>query len=123
VFYLSIILAGGLGALLRYQIGRFAINLGWAALPFGTLIANLIGCFFMGYLSWMLIHRWSMSSEMQVVVLTGFLGGFTTFSAFSLETVRMLEQGADIKAIVYVLMSVVLCILVCFLGLWLARQT
>jgi len=123
MFYLSIVIAGGFGALLRYLVGRTAINLGWAALPFGTLIANLVGCFLMGYLSWVLIHKWQLSKEIQTVVLTGFLGGFTTFSAFTQETVNLLEQGASVKALSYVLISVVLCITMCFMGLVLARQT
>ena len=122
MFYIALVLAGGFGALLRYLIGRSAINLGWTGLPFGTLIANLVGCFLIGFLSWMLIHRWQLSQEVQVVVITGFLGGFTTFSAFSLETVRMLEQGEPYYVIGYVLMKVVLCISVCFAGLWLAKQ-
>lgn len=116
-------MAGGMGALARYLIGRSALNLGWVALPFGTLIANLLGCFLMGYLSWSLMHKWQASSEVQTIVLTGFLGGFTTFSAFSLETVALLQQGAEVKTLAYVLMTVVLCILMCFLGLILAKQT
>lgn len=122
MFYAVIVFAGGIGALLRYLTGRVAINLGWATLPFGTLIANLIGCFLIGYLSWALVHRWSLSNEVQIVVLTGFLGGFTTFSAFSLETVSMIQQGAPLKAFVYVGVSVVLCIAMCFAGLLLAKQ-
>ena len=122
MFYLAIILAGGSGALLRYLLGRAAINLGWAALPFGTLIANLLGCFLIGYLSWMLVHRWQLSSEVQVIVLTGFLGGFTTFSAFSLETISMIQQGASLKAFAYVGISVTLCLFMCFAGLFLAKQ-
>jgi len=77
----------------------------------------------MGYLSWMLVHRWQLSREIQTVVLTGFLGGFTTFSAFSLETVNLLEQDASLRALSYVLISVVLCVAMCFLGLFIARQT
>jgi len=122
VFYIAIILAGGSGALLRYLLGRTTVNLGWAALPFGTLVANLIGCFLIGYLSWVLIHKWQVSREAQVVVLTGFLGGFTTFSAFSLETVTMIQQGASFKAFVYIGMSVTLSILLCFAGMFLAKQ-
>ena len=122
MFYIGLIFAGGFGALLRYLVGRGAINLGWTGLPFGTLIANLLGCFLIGFLSWALIHRWQLSQEIQTIVITGFLGGFTTFSAFSLETVKMLEQGEPYYAIGYVLMKVVLCICVCFAGLWLAKQ-
>ena len=122
LFYLAIVLAGGTGALLRYLVGRAAISFGWAALPFGTLIANLLGCFLIGYLSWMLVHRWQLTSQVQVVVLTGFLGGFTTFSAFSLETITMIQQGASFKALIYVGLSVVLCLLMCFAGLFLAKS-
>jgi len=122
MFYLAIVLAGGAGALLRYLVGRAAINFGWAALPFGTLIANLLGCFLIGFLSWMLVHRWQLTSQVQVVVLTGFLGGFTTFSAFSLETITMIQQGASFKALIYVGLSVILCLFMCFAGLFLAKS-
>jgi len=122
MFYLAIVLSGGLGALLRYLLGRAAVNLPFAALPFGTLAANVIGCFLMGYFSWALVHKFEVSREVQTIVLTGFLGGFTTFSAFSIEVVTLLEQGADGRAIMYVLLSVLLCIVMCFLGLMLARQ-
>lgn len=123
MFYIGLVLAGGFGALLRYLIGRLTINLGWAALPFGTLIANLLGCFLIGYFSSVLVHKWSASQDVQTIVMTGFLGGFTTFSAFSLETINMLEQGASGKAIVYIFLQLTLCLGMCFLGLVLARQT
>ena len=121
-FYLSIVLAGGGGALLRYLLGRMAINLGWAALPFGTLIANVLGCFFMGFLSWLLVHKWQLSAQAQAIVLTGLLGGFTTFSAFSLETVNLLQEGSSLKAVLYISLTVVLCIVMCFAGILLAKQ-
>lgn len=123
MFYAALVLAGGTGALLRYLLGRMTMNLGWAALPFGTLIANLVGCFLIGYFSWALIHRWPASNETQTIVMTGFLGGFTTFSAFSLETITMLEQGLGLRSVLYILMTVILCILMCLLGLMLAKQT
>lgn len=122
MFYIAIVIAGGTGALLRYLLGRATVNLGWAALPFGTLIANLLGCFLMGYLSWVLVYKWQMSKEIQVVVLTGFLGGFTTFSAFSLEVINMAQQGSSIKAIAYVGIQVTLCLIMCLAGLLLAKQ-
>ena len=122
MFYIAIIFAGGIGALLRYLLGRYAINLEWAALPFGTLIANLVGCFLIGFLSSVFVHRWQVGDDLQVIVLTGFLGGFTTFSAFSLETVSMIQQGESLKAFTYVGVSVTLCVVMCFLGLFLAKQ-
>ena len=123
MLYLGIVIAGGSGALLRYLLGRATVNMGWAGPPFGTLIANLLGCFLIGYLSWALIHKWPTSAAMQTVVITGFLGGFTTFSAFSLATVNMIEQGTNWQAFFYVLVKVVLCITMSFAGLMLARQT
>lgn len=123
MLYLGIVLAGGSGALLRYFLGRAAIALNWTALPFGTLLANVVGSFLIGYLWWMLVHRWQLSSDTQIIVLTGFLGGFTTFSAFSLEVVSLFENGLTGRAMLYVLLSVVLSILMCFAGLLLARHS
>lgn len=123
MLYLGIILAGGSGALLRYLLGRVTLAMNWTALPIGTLLANMLGSFLIGYLSWVLVHRLQVSNELQVIVLTGFLGGFTTFSAFSLEVVSLFESGLSFRAITYVLLSVFLSILMCFLGLYLAKQT
>jgi len=97
MFYLGIVLAGGGGALLRYLLGRATVAMNLTAIPFGTLLANVIGSFLIGYLSWQLIHRWQLSDEMQVIVLTGFLGGFTTFSAFSLEVISLFEAGFNLR--------------------------
>lgn len=123
MFYIAIILAGGLGALLRYLLGGGVLNLNQATLPLGTFLVNVVGSFLIGYLSWSLVYKMHLSRELQVIVLTGFLGGFTTFSAFSLEVVRFFEDGHFGRAVLYVLSSVILSIAMCLLGLWLARQT
>ena len=123
MFYLAIILAGGCGALLRYLLGGAAVNLNLSALPFATLLVNVVGSFLIGYLSWSMLHKWQLSREMQVVVISGFLGGFTTFSAFSLEVVGMLEQGFNGRAFLYALSSVILSVGMCLVGLMLARQS
>ena len=122
MFYFALAVAGGMGVLLRFLLWRVATNLQWTALPFATLAANIIGSFLIGYLSWSLVHRWPVSAEVQIVVLTGFLGGFTTFSAFSLEVINLIENGLIGRAALYGLTSVVLCLIMCFLGLMLARQ-
>ena len=122
MFYLSLILAGGCGAVLRYWVRIAAVNLNLTALPFGTLLVNVLGSFLMGYLSWSMLHRWQLPKEFQVVILTGFLGGFTTFSAFSLEVVNMFEQGLSARAVLYVVSSVLLSVGMCLLGLLLAKQ-
>ena len=122
MFYLGIVLAGGGGALLRYLLGRATIAMNLTAIPFGTLLANVIGSFLIGYLSWALVHRWQFSNEMQVIILTGFLGGFTTFSAFSLDVISLFESGFNVRAITYIVLSVSLSIFMCLLGLYIARQ-
>lgn len=122
MFYLGLLLAGGTGALLRYALGRFTLQMGWTALPFGTLMANAIGCFLIGYLSSLFISRFEVSQQLQVIVITGFLGGFTTFSAFSIEVLQMIQSHGNLKAMLYVVMQVSLCILLCFAGMQLAKQ-
>jgi CrcB protein len=123
VLYLFLGLAGGFGVVLRFLLSRLLVSQGWTALPFGTLFANLIGCFLIGYLSWVLVHRWQASEYMQLVVIAGFLGGFTTFSAFSLEAITMFQQGSSVRAIAYIVIKVSACILMCLLGLLLAKQS
>ena len=122
MLYLGIVLAGGSGALLRYLLGRACVALNLTTLPLATLLANVIGSSLIGYLSWQLIHRWQLSDEMQVIILTGFLGGFTTFSAFSLEVISLFEAGFNLRAITYITLSISFSILMCLLGLYLARQ-
>lgn len=122
MFYVALILAGGVGVLLRFLLGRAAYNLQLTALPFGTLLANIIGCFLIGYLSAVLVDRWQASEQMQIIVLSGFLGGFTTFSAFSLEAINMLQESGYVRVLGYIVFKVTLCIFMCFLGLTLAKS-
>ena len=123
MFYIQLMLAGGLGTVFRFLLSRASVQLGWTALPFGTLLANMLGSFLIGYLSWVLINKWPVSRELQTVLITGFLGGFTTFSAFSLETVQLFQQGFSGKALLYIVFSVGLSITMCVLGLMLAKHT
>lgn len=123
MLYVGIIAAGGLGALMRFLVGRAVLHYGWNAFPFATMAVNVTGSFLMGYLSWMLVHKWSVSQQTQWLVMTGFLGGFTTFSAFSLEAVTMIEQGAEMRALFYVVSQVLLCVSLCWLGILLARHS
>lgn len=119
--YIYVAAAGGCGALLRYLISKGLVNYNMV-LPWHTLLVNVLGSFLMGYFSWALVQKWSLSSDEQAIVLAGFLGGFTTFSAFSLEVVRFAEQQAWWRAIGYVSVSVVLCVVMCALGLYIARH-
>ncbi|WP_333712110.1 fluoride efflux transporter FluC [Yoonia sp.] len=110
---ISAALGGALGAVLRYLVGLAV------AFPLGTLVINVAGSFLIGVV-WVAFAARGLQAWLPFV-MTGILGGFTTFSAFSLDTLRLLEGGRLAAAGGYVLASVVLSILACGAGLWLAK--
>lgn len=110
---LSVALGGALGAVGRYLIGLAV------AFPLGTLTVNIVGSFVIGAV-WVLLAAKGMQHWLPFL-MTGFLGGFTTFSAFSLDTMRLVETGRIGAAGSYVLASVVLSLIACAAGLWLAK--
>ncbi len=92
------------------------------AFPWGTLAVNLVGCFAMGLLVAVLARKFDVPNEIRLFLVTGILGGFTTFSAFSLDVAVLWERGAQAAALTYVLASVAGSIFALFAGLWLARS-
>ena len=112
---------GAIGAGLRYLVGRAAfVHLapGW---PWGTWIVNIAGGFLMGLLAGLLARSSDGGEQLRLFLGVGILGGFTTFSAFSLETVLMLERGDNAAAAAYVATSVAGAVLALMGGLSLAR--
>ena len=93
------------------------------AFPYGTLAVNVIGGFLMGLFIELLARRFEGSPELRLFVAIGILGGFTTFSSFSLDVAVLWERGELAIALSYMLASVILSIGALFLGLWLARLT
>jgi len=91
------------------------------AFPYGTLAVNVIGGFLMGLFIELLASRFDGSSELRLFIAIGILGGFTTFSSFSLDVVVLWQRGELATALFYVLASVILSIGALFFGLWLAR--
>ncbi|MFB5088117.1 fluoride efflux transporter CrcB [Psychrobacillus sp. PGGUH221] len=112
--YLLVGVAGALGALLRYLIGLILFT--DSIFPFATLAVNLVGCYFLAYLTTSLLPKSNLSSNLQTAITTGFLGAFTTFSTFSLETVELVHRGEYLLSIVYVLISMIGGILMSKLG-------
>jgi CrcB protein len=120
--HLLIVAAGGaIGAGLRHLVNLAAMRLP-LSFPWGTLAVNTIGSLAMGVFIEMLARRLGASVELRLFVATGILGGFTTFSAFSLDVAVLWERGALGLAAAYVLASVTGAILALFAGLWLARS-
>ncbi|WP_210529071.1 fluoride efflux transporter FluC [Rubellimicrobium arenae] len=111
----SVALGGALGASLRYLL-----LLAWPA-PWGTLAINLAGSFLIGLLAVPLLASGRDPHPLAPLLVTGVLGGFTTFSAFSLDTLRLIEGGRTAAALAYVVGSVGSALLACALGLWLGR--
>ena len=120
---LLVALGGGLGAVARYLLGAASqarLGAGW---PFGTFGANVIGGLLMGLLvGWLALRGGSDQERLRLLLGVGLLGGFTTFSAFSLETALMLERREWAGALAYVSLSVALSVAALFAGLFLARR-
>ncbi len=118
---LIVMLGGAIGAALRYQLGRLMLHLAGPGWPWGTLAANVSGGFAMGLLVGWLAARAQGGETIRLLVAVGILGGFTTFSSFSLESWLMIERGALLSALAYVGLSVGASIGALGLGLTLAR--
>jgi CrcB protein len=120
---LLVALGGASGAVARYLLGTQTLRAFGPGLPYGTLAANILGGLLMGVLAGVLAHRGGGDQERWRLLLgVGVLGGFTTFSAFSLETALMIERRAYGTAALYTAGSVVLSVTALFAGLLLARR-
>lgn len=120
-YSLLVIIGGAIGSLARYQLGRLTFRLWGAAWPWGTLGANVIGGFIMGLFAGWLAARAQGGEAIRVFFAVGVLGGFTTFSSFSLETMLMIERGEIISALGYILVSVIASVGALAIGLALVR--
>ena len=119
---LLVFAGGGLGAVCRYLSGHAVARLAGLAFPWGTLFVNVAGSFLMGLLIAWLARRSMGDANLRLLLATGFLGGFTTFSAFSLDVVTLYERGEIGAAAGYVIASVVLSVSALFAGLAAVRQ-
>jgi CrcB protein len=118
---LQIALGGAIGAMLRSLIGGQVARLAGAGFPWGTLAVNVAGCFAMGLATVLLLRRGGAEVALAPFVMTGVLGGFTTFSAFSLEVVDLVARGRLLGAFAYAGGSVVLGVGAFLIGAWALR--
>jgi CrcB protein len=113
-------LGGAIGAGARYEVGRLALERYGPAFPWGTLIVNLVGGLLMGLVAGELLRSGDRDA-LRLFVGVGILGGFTTFSAFSLETATMLQRGDMGGAAIYATLSLAGSVAMLFVGLWAVR--
>lgn len=118
---LIVALGGAAGSVARFLVGQWSLRQFGPAFPWGTLIVNVVGSFAIGFLVELVARRLNASAEMRLLLVTGFLGGFTTFSAFSLDALALLERGATAAAMIYVLVSVLVSLAAVVAGLALGR--
>lgn len=118
---LAIAAGGAVGAVLRYWITLGMQTLLGRDFPWGTLTVNILGSLIAGLLLVLLLERARAAPEVHLFLLTGVLGGFTTFSAFSIETVLLIDQGEALKAALNVMLNVTLCVGAVAIGMALAR--
>lgn len=118
---LAIGLGGGIGAIARYTVAICAEKVTPVNFPLGTLAANLLGCLLIGFF-WSSFERVHISREFRLFLFTGFLGGFTTFSTFAIETEEFFKAGEPFHAVSYMLLSNLLGISMVSLGFLLSQR-
>jgi fluoride exporter len=114
-----VFLGGGVGSVLRWLTGLGAARLFGADFPYGTLAVNLLGCMVMGVFARVIVGPEAGGADPRLLLMTGFLGGYTTFSAFALDAANLVLREANGTAFLYVSLSVVGCLAAVAFGLWL----
>ena len=120
---IALVAAGGaIGSVFRYLVGLLSGRLAGTAFPWGTLAVNVAGSFLIGFLVELVARRLNASTEVRLFLVTGVLGGFTTFSSFTLDAAELFERGALSLSAVYILASLFVSIAAVFAGLALGRS-
>jgi CrcB protein len=116
----AVAMGGAIGSVTRYFVSGIQ-NPAWTGFPYGIFTVNVTGGFVMGLLTELMALKFSVSPEVRAFLTTGIMGGYTTFSTFSLESALLIQRGAYVTATGYVAGSAVLSIAALFCGLWLVR--
>jgi len=118
---LLVFIGGGLGAVARYLLQGAVYRITGASFPYGTIVVNIIGCFTIGLLMSSMEERFLAAPSLRIFLTIGILGGFTTFSSFSYETMALLREGDLLMGGLNVVASVAICLGATWLGLGLGR--
>ncbi len=119
---LYVFIGGGLGSLVRFLLGKWVNSFHNSNFPYGTFIINIVACFVLGFIIGLADQKQILSPAIRLFLVVGFCGGFSTFSAFSSETLTLIQQGQNTTMLLYVLLSVVVCLIATFGGLFIAEK-
>lgn len=119
--WFAVALGGALGAMARYGVSIWIFNTSGNKFPYATLSVNVLGSFIMGLLFVFIVERAALPAEMRSLLMVGFLGAFTTYSTFSLDALSLWQNGHLFLALVYVLATLILCLVAISCSIWLAR--
>ena len=112
---------GFFGSIFRYLIYLLSNNLIGYSFPFGTILVNVLGCFLIGLIYQVFSDTISLSDNLKLFMTIGFLGGFTTFSAFSLDVFLLYQSNSKLVAIIYIFITLVLSLLAMLGGMWIFK--
>ncbi len=112
---------GAIGSMARYLLAGWMQSPAWSGFPYGIFLVNVSGGFIMGVLTEAMALKFNVSPELRAFLTTGILGGYTTFSTFSLESALLIERHAYASAAIYIAGSALLSIAALFMGLWIVR--
>nr|WP_320147609.1 fluoride efflux transporter CrcB [uncultured Anaeromusa sp.] len=116
-----IALGGGIGSVTRYLVTIWAAERFGSAFPYGTLVVNVAGSFIIGFFMTLFLERLELDPQWRLFIAVGFLGGLTTFSSFSYETLRLVQEGAMSQAFANAGSNVILCLASTWVGFFCAR--
>jgi len=121
--WLAVAAGGALGSMARFWLTGIMTALTGPWFPYGTLLVNVLGSFVIGGVAGVTLTpaRMGMHPDLRIFLMTGICGGFTTFSAFSLQTLELIQTGDIVPATLYVVGSVALCLIFVWFGWWLGR--
>lgn len=119
--WLAVAIGGALGAMARYGISGWIFDSTSHKFPYATLSVNVMGSLVMGVLFVLILEKGALPPEMRSLLMIGFLGAFTTFSTFSLDALGLWQNGHLFMALIYILATVILCLIAISSSVWLTR--
>ncbi|MEZ8132550.1 MAG: CrcB protein [Polaribacter sp.] len=119
--WFAVAIGGALGSIARYALSTWIFDVSSHKFPYATLAVNVLGSFVMGILFVIIVEKAALPTEMRSLLMIGFLGAFTTFSTFSLDALGLWQNGHIFMSLVYMLATVILCLIAISSAIWLTR--